>query len=84
MFVHFLAAGTALTAGVAVTLADGTAEASAEAVAEGTASTGVADADATSPGFTSDALQPINAAVQQTIITVFFIILSPIAGCRRS
>jgi len=80
MFVHFLSAVTALTAGATVVLADGT----AEAVAEGTASTGVADADATSPGFTSDALQPINAAAQQTIITVFFIILSPIAGCRRS
>lgn len=73
-----MTAGTALAAGAAETLAVGAAGASTTAEAEGTASTTAdAEADATSPGFTSEALQPINAAAQQTIITVFFMFLSP-------
>lgn len=77
---HFFAVGTALTAGAAETEAEGATGASttAEAVAEGTTSA-VADAEATASAFSSDALQPTNAAAQQTIITVFFIVLSPIA-----
>jgi len=76
--IHFFSAGTALTAGAADTLAEGAAVASTTADAEGTTSATVA-AEATSPGLTSDALHPINAAAQQTIVIVFFIVLSPVA-----
>lgn len=77
--VHFLTAGTALAAGATVALADGATTASVAPVALGAAEVATsADAEeATSPGLTSDALQPINAAEQQTITIVFFIVLSP-------
>ena len=82
-FVHFFSAGTALTAGAAVALAEGTgASTDAEAVAEGTTSADTAtDAEAAASDLSSD-LHPINVAAQQTITIMFLIVflLMPIGG----